>query len=601
MKKFYIKLKATLLVVVLTMVGALTASAADLSLDISVSNVTKTNAYFTITPSSDDLTYFWKFMTKAKFDANGGAEKVVENAIEQWKYSASWYDDTTWQEMMSYDLKTGVKEVDAADWEGSALNAATTYVVYAVGMDAEGNAITPVAVKEFTTEAAEQSSNTFEVKVDELLPDIVEYMQANVTVTPSNSDTYTAICMAREYTDKAGEPGSAEEKQFISDNILYYLTAEKVKSDTATFNFTRLEKDKEYCVVVMGIDADGAQTTPLTKYYFVCEQPQLQTIKIEVTDVTPMNAHIKITPPNDQMRYYFDVAPRSIVEQKGGVEKIPQELIIEWWKYIASLYGDTDWTYFIELQTVTGSIDAMAKDLDEEGRMSTLYWDDDWVLYAVGFDLNGNILTETAIAEFHTPNPPTRDLTFEFEPVSMEKSPNYDSWFQATVDIYPSDPDTPFMMGYCRTVIYDQYDPENPANMLDFVKQIRDNDAIVTTDAARLVMPNLYVNEYGAGLQDYYVTAWGWEEGPTTPIALYKFNYSTETGISLTKVEPELVQGGKGKIRIAGGCEGAVIYNMQGKVAGAVRENGVVNVPAGVYVVKYKHDGKTATKKVLVK
>ena len=83
----------------MTMTTGLYAQTGTLTID--VKDITPTDATVTITPSSDDLKYYWGMSDKTVFENNGGADKAIENRINIWKSTASYYDDATWQEMMS--------------------------------------------------------------------------------------------------------------------------------------------------------------------------------------------------------------------------------------------------------------------------------------------------------------------------------------------------------------------------------------------------------------------------------------------------------------------------------------------------------------------
>ena len=86
MTNFYRNIKACGLA--LTLAFSAQAFAQTPSLSIDVSDITPTDAKVTVTPSDNDLKYYWTVTPKATFEANGGAEKAVENRIAVWTRNA---------------------------------------------------------------------------------------------------------------------------------------------------------------------------------------------------------------------------------------------------------------------------------------------------------------------------------------------------------------------------------------------------------------------------------------------------------------------------------------------------------------------------------
>lgn len=618
MSKFYRSLKV-LSILMAFMGGAFSAMAQDgqpedPAFTFSVTDIRSTDATITITPANAELEYLFDMKTKAAFEADGGAAEVVSKQIASWEWMASWYDDTTWQYFLELSRVSGTQEFSAKDFMEENLMPETDYVLYAYAIDEEGNVTAPVTTYEFTTTAGVHSDNTFDVSLVSITPGSFGRMDVVTKVKPSNGDRYTVQCIAKSAADEYDlTPGTESYKEFVRSEMLYSLGEDEIVSGESEFTFERKMPDTEYSIFVMGIDPDGAASTDLTRFDFVAKQyPEpLPEIQIEVSDVTPMNAHLKITPPSDTLYYYFDVTPAYLLEQKGGVDVIPEKYIIDWWKYIASLYGEDNWQQFIPIQCVQGPIDSQMSDLIEEGSLSNVYWGGDWVVYAVGFNLEGEIMTQTAVARFTTPKPEPRDLTFEFETVSMEKNEQASTaWnrtmFDATIDIYPSDETAPYRFNYMATRYYNQYFTEKYDSLsterkdsLFILDQFYDN-SLEVTDAARVQMPRLSATRAGQ-IEEYYLLAVGWEEGPTTPLYKYTFKYDEQDGISVTRKEAVGVFVEDGKITVLGDCDGAAVYSAAGRLVGPLRGGTSISVPKGMYVVTYTVDGQKTSQKVYVK
>ena len=569
-----------------------------------VSNVTTNNLDLTITPADNTIKYYWDLKPKETFDAEGGAEKVIDNHIAKWTAEANSYGDgTTWQEMMGYYLTDGVTREQSLG-QYRTLFSGVDYVVYAFGMDPQGNPTTQVGTTSFTTIEVTPSENTFSIKLDEVYPDGYR-MGAKASVTTANADTYTMRCVPKLYYDKYDHtPGSIDQLNFITNNITAFVDASKLVSGDQQFTFTSLVEGDDYVLCAVGLDENLIPTTDVATLPFKCEATNNYSIKLSVTDITPMNAKIKIEPSDPDLRYYFDVASPEVIKSHGGYENIPNGLCIDWWKWIADLYGgEVTWQEVMALQLVSGTIDSTASELVSEVGMSNLYWNGDWVLYAVGFDEKGNVIAGPATFEFSTPDTEKSDLSFEFELVGAEKDeensrPGYET-FIATIDVYPSRVGENFKASQATGRIFDSWISSGQEE--EYIKTQFLERSADFSDAVRLQCPGLEIQEYGGSIASYYILAMGWNEGPTTPIYKVEFDYDMLSGLSIKESDSASVFGGDGYIRLTGKSDGAAVYSVAGQMIGAIRPESAISVPAGIYLVRYTANGKTLTKKVMVK
>ncbi|MCM1319803.1 MAG: hypothetical protein NC217_05425 [Muribaculaceae bacterium] len=571
------------------------------SVTTTIRDITSTDAYMSFTPSDDSLPYCFFIDSKADFDANGGADKAIENKVAYWTRMAETYD-STWPEMMAVFAHKGPYAEYASESYGN-LSPETEYVVYTFAIDAEQNILAPVETTTFTTQGVEKSDNTFTLSVTSITPTSSTRNTVVALSVPSNSDTYNVKCILKANVDKYDLEDAAQEKEFIEEYMMYPLYSNQIVSGEHTWTFENLSNNTEYCLVAMGVSEDKAATTGVTIFPFLCGEmhnPVEGTIALNVTDITAMDARIQITPSNEEIRYFYDVTTKELVDEKGGVDAIAQEFVVEWFKYLADFYEDTTWVDVMKLLTTTGNIDEMASALQEEGMLSNFYWNQNLVLYAVGFDNAGNIVTPTATFDFKTPDHGTSDMTFDFQFVSSEINEDYSSVFTATVDVYPSVTGQEYKVNYCADRIFDQYDESNEEDMFEYITYQFYPSAATFDDAARLVFPDLYVKDVYGDNQYYYVIAMGWDGGPSTP--LYKYTFSVDSnGVSVVENNDVIVYGTEGMIIVQGDIENAVVFNTSGQMVGALHGSGKVNLPGGIYLVRYVVDGKPVTAKVLVK
>lgn len=584
--------------------SALTSmAAAQYSIDVKVSDVSKIDASIVITPSDPDVKYYWMFDTKANFEANGGKEGIVDFHIEGWKRTASYYNDTTWQEMMSYFLYDGKKETYASDEDSAGLMWGTDYVVYAFGMDTNGNLTTDVTTAEFTTLPTVVSENTFKVKIVSMIIDSAEgasrqTVTTTVQITPSNDDPYVVSALEKRYVSGYDlTPGSDDETAFLRNQIMRYMKAPLTGPQTLTFTKQRVGTD--FCIVTVGMD--GAPTTAVNVLEYTAEEKaEDKPFILEVTNVSQTNAHIKIVPPTEDMKYYWYYTTPEVIAMHGGRDIVDEELDFGWYKYVADLYGNgTTWQELMLPQLTTGTLERDAVDTD--GDALQLKWDTDYVMYAYGLNDQCERITDIYFTEFKTKERNVSDLSFTFEPVSVEDDPEhtYGTMIKhnVTVDIIPSNPTEQYAVNYSRTKYLDWYETEGKT-WDDYIYEQFMKSSVKFTGDVRIVMQDISEKD------EYYLVVMGWDEAPNTDIFKYKFTYYSMmelTAIDTPALDEVKVVATPGAIYIEGDYESAVVYNLGGAVVGVIRDSQSLSLSAGVYVVTYTVSGENRTAKVIVK
>ena len=141
-----------------------------ITFDIEVTDVTATSANLWVTPSSDDVLYFFDMIT----DYNGDVTKLVENMFE-----ALVSDEMPIEEVVAQYASRGED-----NWYyDNKLSPDTEYMIYVVPVDEQGKAIAEATIDYFTTPAM-----TTEVDWDVVLGDI-NYDGLSFTVTPTDDTT----------------------------------------------------------------------------------------------------------------------------------------------------------------------------------------------------------------------------------------------------------------------------------------------------------------------------------------------------------------------------------------------------------------------------
>lgn len=606
-------LKTLALGTALTVASAANAELATLSVE--VSNVTSNDADFVITCNNPDVPFYYQVIPSVYLEPFGGTDGIYNFQKAEWEGYAEKYE-IVWTDFISSSMSYYESAEDkASEWRN--IVGGVDYVVFALGMDPEGNLTTNVAFKEFTAVAATPSDNTFEISLISVEDSERGRMKATAKVTPSNNDTYAVTSYLKEFVDKYDlTPGTAGYVDFLS-NLMYNVSAESLVSGEQELVFDYLQPDKEYYLVAVGMDENLAPTTAITKFAFTSgktepvepvdpvdpvDPDKKKTIDLQLTNISNMDAHLVLTVSDPDMLYFIDVTRADKIEETGGVDNIPNSQIIEWWKWLATMYSGTDWTEFIPMQCTSGNIDCDLSELIDDGKLSDVYWGTDYVLYAVGFDLEGNVISNNAHVAFTTTKPEKSDITFEFTPISFEKNPAYPKYYDAVVDVTPSNDTEEYMTEYCKTRILDQYKDRDETE--DEIIQFQFMDyARYHNGKSRVEMPNLDITD-ARGDVDYYIIAVGWNDGPTTPIQKYQFNLNTEpgtTGITLEKSDKPFVFARNGRIEIHGAYDAGAVFTVSGQYVGNLRPGRSVSVEPGIYAVHYLADGKNHSVKVLVK
>ena len=226
---------------------------------ISVSDITWRDAVVSVVTDIESG-YIFGVYTAEEFAATT-TEDILLKRIATWQSNAEWYTNTTWQDMMQYDLKYGNKNIYVKD-DIQKLRWSTDYVFYCIGMDPMGNPTTQMATKEFSTVTPEQSDCTFDITIDSMTKSSV-----NFTVTPSdpNAQYYVTVQKA----SVVASYGPDQDKSY--DDLIAYLIpdydnqiAQRLFTGTKSIANSQLNNSVsgfyEYVIVVWGFD-NGPTTT----------------------------------------------------------------------------------------------------------------------------------------------------------------------------------------------------------------------------------------------------------------------------------------------------------------------------------------------------
>ena len=240
---------------------------------IAVNNVEWRNAQVSVATEYTG-TYIYGLFTAAEYAEYADAQAIFEKRKNGWESSAEWYDNTTWQDMMMYDTISGNTTFNVSE-EIETLTWGESYVFYCMGVTAEGEIATDMAVAEFSTLTPEASDNTFTITIDSMTKSSV-----NFTVTPTIDDEQYYVTVQRVSVLNGYGPGT--EKTY--DDLIRYLTPDSdytIESRLFTGEQTLTNSNVgatvngfyEYRVVVWGFN-NGPTTTVFMSDAFKPADPE---------------------------------------------------------------------------------------------------------------------------------------------------------------------------------------------------------------------------------------------------------------------------------------------------------------------------------------
>lgn len=280
-------------------------SGVDLSLSASISDIGTDSAKVVVTPSDNDVTYYWTYVTEmdmAKYDLN----EIMDNMIQNIKYAISTGADI-------YDIiHMGPSAENMTNlWKG------TKYYLVGWGMDEMGTPTTePMQFGEFRTLSAQVSDNcTFKLDTPEIRDNDI---LLHIKPSKDNVRYYAAFveeskCYGYNDEQMAQRLINMEKERFESgfygsgaswDTVDWMLNGEQTKWGRKDLLWT-FSPNHTYRIFVFGVDANGERNTEIAVIDRTTLAPPSSdmTVDIELTDATWDYGTFTFTPSNDEEYY----------------------------------------------------------------------------------------------------------------------------------------------------------------------------------------------------------------------------------------------------------------------------------------------------------
>lgn len=245
----------------------------------------------------------------------------------------------------------------------------------------------------------------------------LEYDKVKVTVVPPSDDV---VYYAFLHPDTDDFMNRAPEEIYVdiryADDFEIFLS-----SGTKTFTFEGLIGHSFYRVVYFAFDEVLGQKIGDIIYserIVTPDAPEL--FDIEVSDIKGMSAKISITPPENNLRYFFWLYTMDSYERYQHSNDY--ELLIydySFWVYIAELYG-YKLNEVIKMDTVVGPVSLSTDDV-----LKIAEWDTEYLIWAYGINTDGTVTTPITRKVFKTAAPKPSSMTFDVADISL-------NWYEQT-------------------------------------------------------------------------------------------------------------------------------------------------------------------------
>lgn len=283
----------------------------------------------TIVPSDDTVGYFYDVFPAALYEEYCLSDAAnIPGFVAQYIPALAADKGYTVPYTVGAISNYGAITVDFNEEHG--IQPMSTYYAFAVGIGADGSAVTEPAVTAVTT--GRPPMNTFEV-----LQASVEDDRASFYVTPDQNESYVALFELQEYMyDENGNALTDDEiiEAILAaqgDNIGYHIY-----SGTSSISECPLIPNKQYYCLVFGYFA-GEVTTPLTKVAFKTAVADPSNCDFIITLGTPTTTSCAVSfdPYLTPTPHMFNYMPYSTYEEYGAnedaIKRFNDELIDSLW------------------------------------------------------------------------------------------------------------------------------------------------------------------------------------------------------------------------------------------------------------------------------
>ncbi len=259
---------------------------------IEVSEVTQTGAYIRLIPDESVDKYYWNISLARNIEEIWGGRDVFQEGMDKgwWQYLADFYPDMTWVDVMKLFRSEGPIEGYTKDMpdDVETLKWNEDYVLYAYGIDDEGELTTDIYFFDFKTLPCNESDLEFDFQVVSVEDDPEHSFgsrvchKVTIDIYPSDSEAqyafnYHKVAILDQYYDAEVPDLDA----YVFDQFMY---SAKYATDAARVVMSDIREDQTYYLVVMGWDE--APNTEINTFQFDYRTPAAGADFVEAEAVT---------------------------------------------------------------------------------------------------------------------------------------------------------------------------------------------------------------------------------------------------------------------------------------------------------------------------
>lgn len=537
-------------------------------------------------PSEDNIYWYANIIEPSRYP---GDEEMLEAAINFFKLGAETFG-MDWVTVFKMTAKTG-----EYTWAFGDLLASSDYIVYAFGLDDNGELYMPLTKINVRTQDMVVSDNTFTVEVLGVEAGTeADTKKVSVKVTPTNDDQYAVVLLDKYVTEQYDLSQEASHKNYLRNVLRPLVTEEHLYTGEQTVVFDNVKIDALMHAAVFGYQE--YETTHATVADFSTIDENFEAVSVTAYDPTISGASATVYSFDLVRPYIVGVVSRATAESIGGIENIHEEYKVPLWE--AAGMGYYDWRIYAVQDLKRQALDGT---LSEIANISPLKWNTDYFVYAYLMDEGGYRTSPVYFDEFTTKSCNSKNNKFQLKLNGITSNEPYSpDTYTADMSVIPSDKTDPYALYYGETYDFEQYLQEDRIDdwMFDVFMQRRVKSTF--TDNLDFGYGSVYPDK------NYIFIVAGFDEAPNTEPAWFLFNkdgiYQTSTsGVSVADTNLVRVYAIDRDIHVDGDFSAAEVYTADGmKVASFTNGSCSVNA-AGVYIVRVVTANGIETSKIAVK
>lgn len=266
----------------------------DCTFTIQMTGITTTDAVITVTPTDNQVPYFYAALTVEEYEKTVVDDKGLDEYMSE--YLAAVMEFYGVDMAAAIDKNTFKGPVN--DTFSGTLKPGTDYYAFAFGLNEQGRINTQVCREPFSTEAIKPSDNKFTVSVSDITSG-----GGIITLTTTNMDPYIIeVLFTQDVNGLSDEAIVAGLEKLYEGRLPMFVK----RGDLVLNGEGQLQPDTDYTVVVFGYDG-GFATSPITRKSFKTLKgglPSECTFDVTVDPLYAVRATVNVVPSDSSIPYY---------------------------------------------------------------------------------------------------------------------------------------------------------------------------------------------------------------------------------------------------------------------------------------------------------